>query len=98
RQVLRREVKRVEWGAGRDNRIEYRFRVTELVITSADGVVRVTCSATGILPGGRSANSRLGFSGAANRKNQVVKQVLEIVARGVITRLAELERRRRGLS
>src|SRR5690242_6027279 len=26
--VLGKEVRRVEWGAGRDNRIEYRFSVT----------------------------------------------------------------------
>ncbi len=98
RQTLRREVRRVEWGAGRDNRIEYRFAVVKLLITTQDGVLKVSCSAKGTLPGGKTARSQLSFGGHPSQRNQVVKQVLDIVARGVITRLAELERRRRGLS
>jgi len=38
----------------------------------------------------------LTFSGPASTRDAVVVEVLEIVARGVITRLAELERTRRG--
>jgi len=95
--VLRKEVRRVEWGAGRDNRIEYRFSVTKLELTVNGDVLEVSCTAVGALPGGRTAKSQLSFGGAANERQRVVKQVLEIVARGVITRLAQLERRRRGL-
>lgn len=95
--VLKKEVRRVEWGAGRDNRIEYRFSVTKLDLTVSGEVVKVSCSAVGALPGGRTAKSQLTFGGAAREQQRVVKQVLEIVARGVITRLAQLERRRRGL-
>ena len=36
------------------------------------------------------------FSGPASERGATVKRVLEIVARGVVTRLAELERKRRG--
>lgn len=95
--VLRKEVRRVEWGAGRDNRIEYRFSVTKLDLAVNGDVVQVSCTALGALPGGRTAKSQLTFGGAAREQQRVVKQVLEIVARGVITRLAQLERRRRGL-
>ena len=98
RRVLQREVRRVEWGAGRDNRIEYRFKVTKLSFQVQHGVLKVSCAATGILPGGKTAHSKLTFGGAPDQRTQVVKQVLEIVARGVIARLAELERQRRGLS
>jgi hypothetical protein len=98
RRVLQREVRRVEWGAGRDNRIEYRFAVTKLALETQNGVLKVSCAATGTLPGGKTAHSKLTFGGAPEQRNQVVKQVLEIVARGVIARLAELERHRRGLS
>jgi hypothetical protein len=97
RRVLNREVKRVDWGAGRDNRIEYRFSVTKLKLASADGVLKVSCSATGALPGGKTAKSQLAFGGSPHQRNRVIRQVLEIVARGVVTRLAELERKRRGL-
>ncbi|HEU5074716.1 MAG TPA: hypothetical protein VFU02_11090 [Polyangiaceae bacterium] len=95
--VLKKEVRRVEWGAGRDNRIEYRFSVTKLDLAVNGDVVEVSCTALGALPGGRTAKSQLTFGGAASEQQRVIKQVLEIVARGVITRLAQLERRRRGL-
>ena len=98
RRVLQREVRRVEWGAGRDNRIEYRFAVTKLVVETQQGVLKVSCAATGTLPGGKTAHSKLTFGGAPEQRTRVIKQVLEIVARGVIARLAELERQRRGLS
>jgi hypothetical protein len=95
--VLAREVRRLQWGAGRDNRIEYRFFVTKLDVEVRDGVLQVSCAATGALPGGKTAKSQLTFGGSPNQRIHVMKQVLEIVARGVVTRLAELERRRRGL-
>lgn len=94
---LRKEARRVRWGAGSQNRIEYRFQVTELSIRMEADVLRVSCTAVGRLPGNKSARSRLTFGGDPARKTQVVHQVLEIVARGVLTRLAELERQRRGL-
>ncbi len=95
--VLHKEARRARWGAGRDNRIEYRFDVTELSIRVEGDVLKVSCSAVGRLPGRQSARSRLTFGGDPARRTQVVHQVLEIVARGVLTRLSELERQRRGL-
>ena len=94
---LKREVYRADWGAGRENRIEYRFEVTELKFTLSDGALRIKCSAIGRLPGGRRAKSQLSFGGSALKRTALTNQVLEIVARGVVTRLAELERKRRGL-
>jgi hypothetical protein len=94
---LKREAYRADWGAGRENRIEYRFSVTELSYKLSDGALRIQCSAVGKLPGGQTAKSELTFGGSVNDRASLTKQVLEIVARGVITRLAELERRRRGL-
>lgn len=97
KRALKREAYRVDWGAGRENRIEYRFTVTELVYKLSDGALRIECSAVGRLPGGQTAKSELTFGGSLSERNALTKQVLEIVARGVITRLAELERKRRGL-
>ncbi|NLE88124.1 MAG: hypothetical protein GX607_17200 [Myxococcales bacterium] len=95
--VLHKEARRARWGAGRDNRIEYRFEVTELSVRVEGDVLRVSCSAVGRLPGRQTARSRLTFGGDPAQRTQVVHQVLEIVARGVLTRLSELERQRRGL-
>lgn len=97
KRALRREASRADWGAGRENRIEYRFSVTELKYTLIDGALRAHCAAVGRLPGGQTAKSELSFSGHPSERTALTKRVLEIVARGVITRLAELERRRRGL-
>jgi hypothetical protein len=96
RKTLAKVTRRADWGAGAKNRIEYRFFVTELALIEGDGVLHVRCTAIGRLPKGKAAKSRLSFSGDPRLRNDLVKRVLDIVARGVITRLAELERVRRG--
>jgi hypothetical protein len=95
RRVLSRETRRADWGAGRGARIEYRFSVTDLTLERKQGVLVVDCTAVGQLPRGKTARSRISFGGDPAKPRRTVKQVLEIVARGVITRLAELERERR---
>jgi len=96
RTALLREARRADWGAGRGNKIELRYRITELEVRQDGSVVHVFCAALGQLPRGKSARGQLSFGGDVKRKRQVVERVVEIVARGVITRLAEMERRRRG--
>ena len=96
RGVLAREAKLASWGAGRGARIQYRFRVEELTLTEEKGVLRARCAARGFLPRGKNAGSQVSFGGAPGNPGALVRHVLEIVARGVITRLADLERRRRG--
>lgn len=93
---LLKESRRAKWGAGRNNVIQYRFVVSELSIVDDGDVVRVRCTAFGRLPRGQAAKSHLAFSGEARKRRQVVEHVLDIVARGVVTRLSELERIRRG--
>jgi hypothetical protein len=95
RHMLRRAARRADWGAGRGARIEYRVVVEELTMTESDGVLRVRCTALGRLPRGKSARSHLDFGGDPKKRRAVVERVLEIVARGVVTRLAALERQRR---
>lgn len=94
---LRREARQADWGAGEKNRIEFRFTVTELTLKRDAGVLRVRCAALGSLPGNRTAKARLDFGGDPKRPTELVDEVLRIVARGVVTRLAQLERQRRGL-
>jgi hypothetical protein len=93
--VLRRETRRADWGVGHGGSIRYRFTVRELSLNEEGDVLHVTCSAFGTLPKGRTAKSRISFGGAPADKNRIVKHVLEIVARGVVTRLSALERERR---
>jgi len=95
RGTLRREVRHADWGAGATSKISYRFAIEELDLREENGVLHVTCTARGRLPKGKSAKSRIVFGGDPRERTKVVQHVLDIVARGVVTRLAELERARR---
>ena len=98
RKALEDEAKRADWGAGASAHIEYRFRLDELSVAEESRVVRIRCSASGFLPKGRRARSHIAFGGAPNERQALVHHVLQIVASGVITRLSEIERRRRSES
>ena len=95
RGTLRREARRADWGAGSDSKISYRFFVEQLELREEAGVLHVTCTALGRLPKGKSAKSHIVFGGDPHERKKVIEHVLDIVARGVVTRLAELERARR---
>lgn len=95
RGTLKREVRHADWGAGAGSKISYRFAIEQLELREADGVLHVSCTARGRLPRGKSAKSHIVFGGDPRERTKVVQHVLDIVARGVVTRLAELERARR---
>ena len=93
--LLKHEQHRVQWGAGRDSRITYRFYLERLDLSVERGVLKVRCTALGKLPKGKTARSKLEFGGDPKDPRKVVDHVLGIVARGVLARLADLERDRR---
>jgi hypothetical protein len=95
RSTLRREVRRADWGTGPGSKISYRFFVERLDLREEGGVLHVACTALGRLPKGKSAKSQIDFGGDPRERKKVVERVLDMVARGVVTRLAELERARR---
>jgi hypothetical protein len=93
--VLKHEAHRVEWGAGHDARITYRFYLEQLDLSVERGVLKVRCTAFGRLPKGKTARSKLEYGGDPREARKVIDHVLTIVARGVLARLADLERDRR---
>lgn len=93
--LLKHEQHRVEWGAGRESRITYRFYLEQLELSVDRGVLKVRCTALGRLPKGKTARSKLEFGGDPKDPHKVIDHVLLIVARGVLSRLADLERDRR---
>ena len=97
KRALARAAREADWGVGRGHTIEYRIEIRALTLSQEGGVLRVRCLAVGRLPGGKAATSQLSFGGDPRQTTKLVRQVLEIVARGVITRLAALERKRRGV-
>lgn len=95
-QSLKREGRRADWGTGSDSTIVFRYTVDELTVKAKGKALEIHCSAHGELPRGRIARGKLDFGGDPRRKKELVWRVLEIVARGVVARLASLERQRRG--
>jgi hypothetical protein len=95
--TLKREVRRADWGASSKSTISLRFAVERLDLVPRASVLQVQCSAVGELPHRRTARSQLSYGGERGQEKRLVKQVLEIVARGVVSRLSALERGRRGL-
>jgi hypothetical protein len=93
--ALKHEAYHVQWGAGRGSRITYRFYLEELNLSVERGVLKVRCTALGRLPKGKTARSKLEFGGDPKDAHKVIDHVLVIVARGVLARLADLERDRR---
>jgi hypothetical protein len=93
--ALKQEARRADWGAGRGSTIVFRFTVEELTLRPRGTALEVRCSARGDLPKRRRARSRLVYSGDPQEREELVKRVLGIVARGVVTRLSDLERTRR---
>lgn len=95
--ALKLSAKKVDFGTGRGGRVEARFALTTLSYKLDGSVLSVEGALTGRLPSGRHAESTIRFGGRPSDEPKLTKQVLEILARGVVTRLADLERRRRGL-
>jgi hypothetical protein len=93
--VLRRAARRADWGTGAGSTISLRFAVETLSLSEHSGALHVRCSALGELPRRRTARSQLTYGGDVKLGKKLVHHVLEIVARGVISRLAEMERQRR---
>jgi hypothetical protein len=95
REQLKRAARRADWGAKHGAKIEYRVKLEELSVREGDRVVHVRCTALGSLPKGRTTRTFIDFGGNPNERDKVVRHVLDIVARGVVTRLAAIERERR---
>lgn len=92
---LRHEARRADWGTGARSTISFRFMVETLTVDTSTNALRIHCSALGELPRRRTARSQLTYGGDPKLGKKLVFQVLDIVARGVISRLADMERARR---
>jgi hypothetical protein len=92
---LKRSAHRADWGAKRGAKIEYRVKLEELSIREGNGVIHVRCTALGSLPKGRTTRTFIDYGGNPAQRQRVIEHVLEIVAEGVVTRLAAIERGRR---
>ncbi|MCS6900186.1 MAG: hypothetical protein RMJ98_10580 [Myxococcales bacterium] len=90
KEILEKETRKARWGKGFTDEVEATIDVRELS-THIDGpVARVTCSALGKIKGLGVARSRFSYGGKTEQQAQLEKHILELVARSIIVRLAEL--------
>lgn len=90
RKMLDKAVKQTDFG---DVRVmTASARIVDLRTTKDGDVLRVTCALSGKLEGGQGARSKISLGGDPNRAAELEAEVLQAVANGLVTRLAELAR------
>lgn len=90
--ILAKEGRRARWGKARSEPVEASIEVRELTTVVDHGVVRVTCAAVGKIRGLGAARSKFSYGGRPSDRAQLERHVLELVARGIVSRLADLAR------
>jgi hypothetical protein len=93
RSLLVRASRKADFGHG-GGKVVVSARVVQLAWEDRGDVVRLSCTVVGRVEGGPSARSRISFGAARKDRAQLEKQVLTMVANGVVTRLAEIARTR----
>jgi hypothetical protein len=92
KQVVDKQTRRADWGGRREGPLEARLEVTELTATVSKDVVRVTCTGIGHLKGGPSVRSHFSMGGRPSGKAELERQLLTMLGRGIVGRLAEIAR------
>jgi hypothetical protein len=67
-------------------------RVQDLTVEEHGDVVRITCTVIGRVVGGSGARSRISYGGDPRKREELEKEVLMQVARGLVARLAQIVR------
>lgn len=94
--ILKDESRKVDWGKKLLDPLDATISVKDFKTEVHGDVVRVSCSATGKIKGLGVAKSRFSYGGHPHEKAKLEKHVLELVSRGIVTRLAEMVRERAG--
>jgi hypothetical protein len=93
RQVVMGRAKRMDWGRHDGRTLEAKIEVTEFSVVTRDGVVRVTCAGQGRVSVGRAsrmAKSRFSMGARPAQKAALERQLLAMLGRGLVTRLADI--------
>jgi len=90
--LIDQQTRLANWGARRPDPIEARLEVTELTATVSKDVVRVNCTGVGHLKGGQSVRSHFSMGGRPSGKVELERQLLTMLGRGIVGRLAEIAR------
>jgi hypothetical protein len=77
---------------GKKTKIDVTARLLEFSEEERDGVLRIRCAMSGRIVGGRGARSKISFGGSPRDRAKLEKQVLKMVADGLVARLAQIAR------
>lgn len=96
KEILEKETRKARWGKGYSGDVEATIDLREFHARIDGNIVRVTCAALGKIKELGVARSRFSYGGRVEQRAQLEKHILELVARGIIVRLAELAREKYG--
>lgn len=91
RNALREAAKEADFGKVKSVKIA--AKLVEWKVEKSDDVLRITCTLVGRVEGGKSARSHLSYGGRLDEQTKLEKLVVRMVARGLLTRLAQLAQR-----
>lgn len=91
KEALKQASKRADFGKGVKS-VTLSARIVELRTEQQGDVLRVTCTAMGRVSGGAGARSKLSYGGDPAKREQLEKEVVTMVANGLVTRLAQIVR------
>ncbi len=90
--ILKSTAKKADFGKAK--KLVLTARILEFRSVTRGDVHRVSCTLVGRIVGGPTARSHISFGGHPKDRAALEKQVLSMVATGVVTRLSEIVRHR----
>jgi hypothetical protein len=90
RKLLTEASKRADWGKGPTLKLSASVRTMQW--ERQDDVLRLDVTVVGRIVGGPSARSRIRLGGRPSERSKIEKDALQVVATGIVIRLAELAR------
>jgi len=90
RTALTQAAKKTNFGKAKS--VTLSAKVVSFTTEQRGDVLRVSCTVRGRVAGGKSALSKISFGGSLSQRAALEKQVLTMVANGLVARLAQIAR------
>lgn len=91
KEALKQASKRADFGKAIKS-VSLSARIVEIKTEQQGDVLRVTCTISGRVTGGAGARSRMSYGGSPDRREELEKNVVTMVANGLVARLAQIVR------
>lgn len=91
KEALKQAAKRADFGKA-EQKISLSARIVEMKMEQRGDVLQVTCAVMGRVQGGAGAKSKISYGGSPDKREQLEKDVISMVANGLVARLAQIVR------